>query len=241
MSNWYKMNPVDWNEGTNGLSLEQEAAYLRICNAIYIAGGPISNNAFVVAGLLRCNDRKAKRLISELVEAGKLTIEGDSISNRRALEEVSARSRLSVERESAGRRGGVESGKTRRNCLKSNASVEANASSKREQIREEKSREEEKETPIGVSKKIGTRLPDDWMPDEVFARQEGLSATDVHREAEKFRDHWRGQSGQRGVKRDWAATWRNWVRNSVERRKRPEPIRRPVSDWRNEPEYRGVL
>lgn len=117
MSDWYKMNPVDWNEGTNGLTLEQEAAYLRICNAIYIAGGPISNNQFVVAGLLRCNDRKAKRLVGELVEAGKITIEDGSICNRRALDEVSNRNRLSAERQSAGSRGGAESAKKRSNSL----------------------------------------------------------------------------------------------------------------------------
>lgn len=31
--------------------------------------------------------------------------------------------------------------------------------------------------------------------------------------AEKFRDHWLSASGQKGVKLDWEATWRNWVRN----------------------------
>jgi len=239
MSDWYKMNPVDWNEGTNSLSLEQEAAYLRICNAIYIAGGPISNNAFVVAGLLRCNDRKAKRIVSELVEAGKLTIEDGSIGNRRALDEVSARNRLTVERESAGRRGGIESGKSRRKSLKNNESGEANTSSKPEQIREDKSREDVKEEPKGSSKKIGSRLPEDWEPDRVFATREGLSASDINREADKFRDYWRGMTGQRGVKADWTATWRNWVRKAVEGK--PYLAPQAAANWRDDPIYRNVL
>lgn len=238
MRDWYKMNPVDWNEGTNSLSLEQEAAYLRICNAIYIAGGPISNNAFVVAGLLRCNDRKAKRIVSELVEAGKLTIEDGSICNRRALDEVSARNRLTVGRESAGRRGGIESGKSRRKPLKNNETGEANASSKTKQIREDKSREDVKEEPNGSSKKIGSRLPEDWEPDRVFATREGLSASDINREADKFRDYWRGMTGQRGVKADWAATWRNWVRKAVEGKSH---LVSQSANWRDEPEYRGCI
>lgn len=30
--------------------------------------------------------------------------------------------------------------------------------------------------------------------------------------AAEFRDYWSAQPGQRGVKLDWEATWRNWVR-----------------------------
>ncbi|TPW26014.1 DUF1376 domain-containing protein [Pararhizobium mangrovi] len=243
MSDWYKMNPVDWNEGTNTLSLEQEAAYLRICNAIYIAGGAIANNPFVVAGLLRCNDRKAKRLVSELVEAEKITIEDGSISNRRALDEVSARSRLSAERESAGRRGGIESGNARRKSLKTNEPDEAIASSKSEQSREEKKRGEVKEEPNGSSKKRGSRLPDDWHPDMAVAIREGLEHSDALREADKFRDHWVGQPGQRGVKADWQATWRNWVRKAVDyrRSRMPDERRREERKRQDEDAWAGVL
>lgn len=141
-SDWYKMYPIDWNEGTNDLTLEQEAAYLRICNAIYITGHGVNANPFVLCGLLRCNDRKAKRLLNELLETGKLFLEDGSIWNRRAVEEVSNRDRLAVERKSAAVRGGVESGKSRRKSLKEKESDEANASTKTNQIREDKKREE---------------------------------------------------------------------------------------------------
>src|SRR5690554_6476331 len=120
MTDWYKMNPVDWNDGTDDLTLEQEAAYLRLCHAIYITERPIRDNGFVVAGLLRCNDRKAKRLISELEAAGKITVENGFISNRRAAEEVSNRNRTRAERKSAGSRGGVESAKARAKALENN-------------------------------------------------------------------------------------------------------------------------
>lgn len=32
----------------------------------------------------------------------------------------------------------------------------------------------------------------------------------------KFHDYWVAQPGQRGVKKDWLATWRNWLRKSKE-------------------------
>ena len=37
---------------------------------------------------------------------------------------------------------------------------------------------------------------------------------DVRLVAEQFKDYWIAQAGQKGVKLDWSATWRNWVRNT---------------------------
>ena len=59
-------------------------------------------------------------------------------------------------------------------------------------------------------------MPADWtLPQELaewaLAERPGFP---VVLEAAKFRDHWHAQSGQKGVKADWPATWRNWVRNA---------------------------
>lgn len=64
----------------------------------------------------------------------------------------------------------------------------------------------------------GTRLPTTWaMPKswEEWALQEQPTWTAAHARsvADKFRDHWTALPGQRGVKADWLATWRNWCRN----------------------------
>jgi uncharacterized protein YdaU (DUF1376 family) len=61
----------------------------------------------------------------------------------------------------------------------------------------------------------GSRLSENWRlspEDEAFAR-DGLTAEVVGIEAEKFRNHWISAPGQKGVKRDWSATWRNWCLN----------------------------
>ncbi|HTO99799.1 MAG TPA: hypothetical protein VMJ64_00370 [Anaerolineales bacterium] len=66
--------------------------------------------------------------------------------------------------------------------------------------------------PAKATAKRGTRLPEDWKPshDDVhMAVQRGLN---VHETLAAFRDYWAAQSGQRGVKLDWAATFRNWCR-----------------------------
>lgn len=35
---------------------------------------------------------------------------------------------------------------------------------------------------------------------------------------DEFRDYWIAQPGQKGVKTDWDATWRNWVRRQNQAR-----------------------
>lgn len=39
-----------------------------------------------------------------------------------------------------------------------------------------------------------------------------LSPEQVAYEFDCFLDYWRAKAGAGGVKRDWAATWRNWIR-----------------------------
>lgn len=69
----------------------------------------------------------------------------------------------------------------------------------------------------GNQKKRGTRLPDDWWPDgtlRAWAREHGRSL-DLKTVTETFRDYWVAQSGQKGVKLDWDATYRNWIRREM--------------------------
>jgi len=87
--------------------------------------------------------------------------------------------------------------------------------------------QKKEEPPNGGSKKAsGSRLPDDWWPDQAdvdSAHREGLTDDDIRREAAKFRDYWLAQPGQRGRKADWRATWRNWTRKAVESRQLGPP------------------
>ena len=57
-------------------------------------------------------------------------------------------------------------------------------------------------TPVKRAQRAA-RLSEDWKPREFQA--EGV-------ELEKFRDWARSAPGQKGVKADWDATWRNWMR-----------------------------
>jgi hypothetical protein len=64
--------------------------------------------------------------------------------------------------------------------------------------------------------KSGTRIPPDFQVTEehrIFARSGNLPNPDEHVGA--FRDYWTAKAGSGAVKRDWDATFRNWLRNAI--------------------------
>lgn len=66
----------------------------------------------------------------------------------------------------------------------------------------------------------GTRIASDWIlsdAERAFAKHEGFSDFEINREVNKFRDYWTACAGSKGVKLDWPATWRQWIRSGAER------------------------
>jgi hypothetical protein len=91
--------------------------------------------------------------------------------------------------------------------------------------------------PIKENKR-GSRLPQDWFLTKAmgdWATQERPDL-DVRQVAEQFKDYWVAQAGQKGVKLDWDATWRNWVRNTKAAKPNPYDIGRVTVPSKNEPD-----
>jgi hypothetical protein len=63
-----------------------------------------------------------------------------------------------------------------------------------------------------------TQLPSDWSPSEAHALLAAERFVDLAEEADKFRD-WCAANGS--TKKDWEATFRNWLRNARPSQKRP--------------------
>jgi uncharacterized protein YdaU (DUF1376 family) len=53
---------------------------------------------------------------------------------------------------------------------------------------------------------------------------------------DQFKDYWIAQAGQKGVKLDWFATWRNWVRSTNAPKQNPYDIVRLTIPSKNEPD-----
>ena len=87
-------------------------------------------------------------------------------------------------------------------------------------------------------KTLGKRLANDFhFPKEweEFCQQ---TRPELHptQTFDKFKDYWIAQAGQKGVKLDWFATWRNWVRSTNAPKQNPYDVVRLTVPSRNEPD-----
>lgn len=231
---FYKMEYEAWDEGTVELSLEQEAAYLRLCHQMYRRGGEIPNSTKLLCSLFRCHHRKAIALLRALIEAGKIVVsKTGTLANQKVAKVLDNRAITSNRLSITGRKGGERSGIARRKPLNGHDTPEAFASTPRSRG-EERREEEKKESSLRSPKKNGdglnghsppdrrgSRLSPDWQPsasDTVFAADLGMEPARITATADRFRDYWLGASGHSAVKLDWSAAWRNWVRKDLEDR-----------------------
>jgi uncharacterized protein YdaU (DUF1376 family) len=87
-------------------------------------------------------------------------------------------------------------------------------------------------------KTLGKRLANDFsfpLEWEQFCKE---TRPELHptRTFDQFKDYWIAQAGQKGVKLDWFATWRNWVRNTNAPKQNPADIVRLTVPSKNEPD-----
>lgn len=89
--NWlpyYKAYPRDFIEGTVGMSFELKGAYRLVLDLIYMQGGNLPDDERYISGLLGCTIRKWKSFRAELVARGKIQVNGEFLTNERAVSEL---------------------------------------------------------------------------------------------------------------------------------------------------------
>jgi uncharacterized protein YdaU (DUF1376 family) len=85
-----------------------------------------------------------------------------------------------------------------------------------------------------LGKRLATdlTLPIEW---EQFCQQTRPELNPA-KTFEQFKDYWTSVAGQKGVKLDWFATWRNWVRSTNAPKQNPADIVRLTVPSKNEPD-----
>lgn len=140
---FYKMEFEAWDEGTIDLSLELEAAYLRLCHQMYRRQGPVPNSTRLLCAIWRCHHRKATSLLKALIDAGKIEERDGNLSCKKVDRVLNDRALISNNRRNAGQLGGERSAIVRSNHLKNNDVNEAYASTPTKQNQPEERRGEE--------------------------------------------------------------------------------------------------
>ena len=89
---------------------------------------------------------------------------------------------------------------------------------KSQEVKAIKSAREKSRTPKDkkTTTRQGTFLAEGWTPkpETIDRMRAECPNVDLQREHRVFADYWAGVSGARGRKRDWDATWRNWIRRA---------------------------
>lgn len=211
---YYKAYPRDFIEGTIGMEFEIKCAYRVVLDLIYMQSGKLPDDARYISGLLGCSIRKWKSIRSALIEAGKLQVSGEFLSNYRAVSELESLSKLQEKK-----------AENRRHPNKNKDLQE------RSSHQPEPEPKKEKELSKDSSKK-DSRLPDDWLAPKSYVewpiQNLGWTLSRTQGQLAQFKDHWIGKSGAQATKLDWLATWRNWCRND-ERRNPTKPQGRSMA------------
>lgn len=155
--------------------------------------------------------RNVKRRIEKLQEVGLLLQDGDSYEARswhkwnRSSQEID--NYLASERERKRLKAAENADNSGRNedAFRSDSALSTVQSSSVQ-------KGVSKDTPTRTAR--GSRLTADWMPsrEDIEAIAEQCPGLDTQAEHPAFVDYWVAVPGQKGVKLDWSATWRNWMR-----------------------------
>jgi len=112
---WYAREPVAYLGGVQGLSAKEHAVYAVALDLIYLHGGSVNNDPGWIAGWIKDMGAHAVRVaIASLVEKKKLEIDGEQLTQKRAKTQAKTRENVRETRTESGRKGGINSGKSRR-------------------------------------------------------------------------------------------------------------------------------
>lgn len=214
---WMPLFIGDYLADTTRLTTEQHGAYLLLIMDYWRNGAPPDDDS-ILANITKMQQRDWKKIKSAVLTFFVLT-DGAWTHSRieRELEDAAAGKKKAEEKakKAAEARWGKASPEH------SNSDAPSNATSIPQALLKECPSQSQSQSPSIKPIKSKTesasasRLPADWMPNDVDVKFCQAERPELHVEATalRFRDYWVAQPGVKGRKVDWSATWRNWVRN----------------------------
>ena len=192
---YYQFNIGDYASHTGHLDPIEDIAYRRMLDWCYIHETPLPLDVESISRLIRMRDHKAaiRDVLNEFFEKM-----DDGWFSSRVQREID-HYRTKVEQASKAGKASAE-----RRLNKRSTDVQPTNNQEPITINQKPKKESQRGTRLAPD----FALPDEWVS---FCRQQRpeLDPRDVF---DGFRDYWVAQPGQKGVKTDWTATWRNWVR-----------------------------
>lgn len=223
--NYYEHHLGDYDGATAHLSWLEDCAYRRLICLYYRNEGPVPADIKQACRLVRASSKPERDAVQQVLSEF-FELQADGWHHKRCDEEVTKYKEKSQKaRESVSKRWANRDANAVRSDYERNTNVDTNVLPTHNEGNTPRARPQTPDTRHQPSSKAtgvgrGSRLAPDWSPDPdglAFAEQQGLKNGRAQAELARFRDYWSAQPGQKGVKTDWPATWRNWVRRAAER------------------------
>jgi len=205
----------DYLRDTRHLSPLRHGVYLLLLMYCWDTRGPLPFDEQEIAGVANCRS-------SDEIEALRYVLlryferMEDGYYNQRIQREIERANALSSKRSIAGTKGFQAKAKQ----LLSNS--QARASTPTPTLSPTPTTTKVKSEKRPASPSAASRLPEDWtLPDDLhdWAVRYGMDSSKAWRTGADFKDFWIAKNGPDAMKRNWAATWRRWVRTTLEKTK----------------------
>jgi uncharacterized protein YdaU (DUF1376 family) len=202
---YYSFHVSDYIHDTAHLSAYEDLAFRRLLDLYYTSEKPIPNKTHEVSRRIRmANQIDAVQTVLE--EFFMFDMENDCWFHKRCDKAIADYQAKAERNRAVGKLGGRPKSNPNANPQETQAVSKTNPN--QEPITNN-------HKPID-KKQRGSRLANDFsfpIEWEQFCKEQ---RPELHptKTFDQFKDYWVAQSGQKGVKLDWFATWRNWVRNT---------------------------
>ena len=222
---YYKFNIADYRKDTGHLSTIEHGIYRQLIDWYYLDENPIPLETQVVSRRLRLASEvevlSLQNVLSDFFKEGK-----SGYVHKRIELDINDYHEQAEKNQRNGKLGGRPK-KTHSVTYGLPDESQNNPNHKPLTINQEP---KEKKT-LGKRLASDFSFPKEW---EEFCQTERPELSPV-KTFDQFKDYWIAQAGQKGVKLDWFATWRNWVRSTNAPKQNPADIVRLTVPSRNEP------
>jgi uncharacterized protein YdaU (DUF1376 family) len=228
---YYQHHIGDFIKDTSFLTNEEIGIYLKLIWLYYDTEKPLPNNLFELG--MKTGTRDNTEMLSGLLEMffSFHSVE-DCWHHNRCDKEIEHYKQQLTTASKAGKASALK-----RAMNKNSTSVERALNERLTDVQPTNNQQPITNNQVKENKR-GSRLakdlifPEEWF---LFCKQERPDLEPLIT-FNKFQDYWIAQAGQKGVKLDWFATWRNWVRNTNAPKVNPADIVRLTVPLKNEPD-----
>jgi uncharacterized protein YdaU (DUF1376 family) len=219
--NYFELYPGDYQRDTAALTLAQHGAFLLLLMTYYSTEKPLPNDnptLFRIVRAMTSDEQSDVLIVADLFfPVGS----DDGLRHNERADADIAKARIRIE---SARSNGLKGGRPKKPAenplgsdpVKRNETQDVTETKAPQTPYTIQKQEAKERAGARSTKSRGTRLSSDWAPDSDLTNWARAERPDLQITAEiaKFRDYWAAKAGAGGVKLDWSATFRNWIRNS---------------------------